>query len=143
MFWDDFPLIMAHNKHIHFFLFEPVLVQHWMGHIPRCQFSLSGFVLLHTLQSPYFLQNIILLWPLPEIALLLVWHFFSSLLDCHTRNYYKFIGEFYELSIIHVDFTISVPFYLISVILACGLLLLLPLIFPHFMLYNCIPQIGK
>ena len=76
MFWDYFPLIMAHNKHIHFFLFEPVLVQHWMEHIPRCQFSLGGFVLLSTLQHPYHLQNIILLWPMLEIALLLAWQFF-------------------------------------------------------------------
>jgi len=79
MFWDNFTLIMAHNKHMHFFLFEPVLVQPWMGHIPRCQFSLGGFVLLSTLQHPYHLQNINLLWPLPKIALRLSWHIFAWL----------------------------------------------------------------
>lgn len=79
MFWDNFPLIITHYKHMPFFLFEPILVQPWMGHIPRCQVLLGGSVLLSTLQHPYHLQIIILLWPLPKIALLLAWHFFAWL----------------------------------------------------------------
>jgi hypothetical protein len=130
---------MTHYKHMHFFLFEPILVQPWMGHIPRCQVSLGEFLLLCSLQYSYLLQNIILLWPLPKIAVLLAWHFFAWL----SYQNYTFIGEYYKLSNTLVDFSISVPFYLISVILAYCLLLLLPLLFPHFILNVCIQQIWK